>query len=304
MAGINTTRRWALVAGLAVVCWSPAASAYVRTTTAKAGTPLRWMFSNCVHMRVNSWGLSTITDGSDLAAVGRAMKNWRDATRHCSYMRFHLLPGTGDAKPNMNQCGNNENVIYFEEDSWSYDSSAVALTLGKNIDSPGNAQDGRIVDMDIQFNAVDNKFTASGEAGKYDIENILTHELGHLLGLDHPCDNGVSSSKRPIKNHKGVTIPVCGSSGVTAEMEQTTMYISTTKAQTHMRSPEADDINGVCAIYPIEDDPGTCAAVRYEQDCGGCSCGVGQLPGRPLVFPLMLMLVLGLLAALRRPQPT
>ena len=300
MAGILTTQQWVLAIALAAACWPAAASAYVRTTTAKSGTPLRWMYSNCVHMRVNSRGLSTITDGSDLAAVKRAMENWRDATKHCSYMRFHLLPETEDARPHLDRCGVNENVIYFDE-AWSHDPSSLALTLVMNLDLPGNTEDGRIIDMDIVVNAAaGSRLSASGEAGKHDIESILTHELGHLLGLDHPCDDGVSSSKRPIKNHKGVTIPVCGSPGETVEMQQSTMYVSTSWDQTHMRSPEADDINGVCAIYPIKDDPGTCQPVVYEQQDCGCSCGVGPAPGRPLLLPLVLLLALGLLAALRR----
>ncbi len=298
-----------LALALALACGAPsAAAAYVRTTTAKGGTPFGWFNSSCVYVRVNSRGLSTITDGSDIAAVRRAMDNWTGATKHCSYMRFHLLPDSADAAPGVNECGVNESVIFFEEESWpdTLSPDMVAYADVRHYDRPGHSQDGRILDSDIRFNANKHGFSASGEKGKHDIENILTHELGHLLGLAHNCDDGRSESKRPIKDHLGATIPLCSSVAPADKLVQATMYFNAANGETHKRSPEADDIAGVCAIYPIKDDPGTCQAVELNREhCGGCSCAVaGRHDSSPLWSPLLLPLLalacLGLLAALRR----
>jgi hypothetical protein len=45
---------------------------------------------------------------------------------------------------------------------------------------------GEIFDADIIFNpGIDFSLSTTVPAGQYDFESVLTHELGHLLGLDH-----------------------------------------------------------------------------------------------------------------------
>jgi hypothetical protein len=45
---------------------------------------------------------------------------------------------------------------------------------------------GEIFDADIIFNpGIDFSLSSTVPAGQYDFESVLTHELGHLLGLDH-----------------------------------------------------------------------------------------------------------------------
>ena len=280
------------------LCGPATAGAYVRSTTSRAGVPIRWHDTSCIQMRINSHGSSKITDRSDLIAARRAMDNWRNAVKHCSYIRFNIQPDRPNAVPELKECGINENVIYFEESSWSYAPEALAITRVQYIDDPGHQQDGRILDADILLNGVDVPFTTSSSPG-HDIENTLTHELGHLLGLDHPCDDGQSRSKRPIQNHNGVTLPACGSKGVTQEMKDSTMYNEAPMGQTSKRSPLGDDIKGICAIYPLAQDPNRCEPLMLDRDCG-CACDVHRRLPSPLPLPLLLLLVWGAVAVLRR----
>src|SRR4030095_4318628 len=63
-------------------------------------------------------------------------------------------------------------------------------------------------------------FATSGETGKYDIQSVLTHEIGHFVGLDH---SGLVSS---------VMVPFAAP----GQLEQRTLAY--------------DDIAGVSEIYP------------------------------------------------------
>ncbi len=74
-------------------------------------------------------------------------------------------------------------------------------------------------ESDIAFNP-SHSLTTSGEAGRFDIQSVLTHEVGHMLGLDH---SGLVSS---------VMAPFA------------------IQDQTDQRVLLRDDIAGVSEIYP------------------------------------------------------
>src|SRR5262249_45056852 len=74
-------------------------------------------------------------------------------------------------------------------------------------------------ESDIVLNPTLN-FSTSAEDNKFDVQSVLTHEIGHLLGLDH---SAMASS---------VMVPF----GVTSQLDQRTLA--------------SDDIAGVSEIYP------------------------------------------------------
>lgn len=65
-------------------------------------------------------------------------------------------------------------------------------------------------------------WTTTGEAGKFDVQAIATHELGHALGLNHPSD------------------PTCS---------EETMWASAGAGEVKKRSLEAGDKAGVVTLY-------------------------------------------------------
>jgi len=285
-------------AAAALTLLSLPALAYVPSTTSKTNTPLRWFGSNCVMIRINSTGSDDISDGSDVSAVKRSLDNWRKATSSCSFLRFQLLEDSPTAAAKFDKDAVNENVIVWIEKDWSHDPQAAALTTVYFIEKEGAANDGQILDADIELNGERFRYATTGAADKTDVENTVTHELGHLMGLDHPCDDG---SRVPTpKDNAGATIPSCFPAfKLEAWIKEVTMYNFADPGETKKRSPETDDIAGICQTYPIGSDPRTCGPPPDYRSNGGCA--IADPPRPHLGLPLWLLLLGIALLARRRP---
>ena len=288
-------RRIAALTALALLL-PLSATAYVRSITTNTGAPLTWTGSNCIHIRVNSNGSTDIKDGSDVAAARRSVENWRSRIGSCSYLKFVVLDDSPDARPELLKDGSdNENVICWVEDGWKHEKMAAAITTVFFVEKTGSDQDGRILDADIEMNGQFFRFSTTGANHTTDIENTVTHELGHVIGLDHPCDDG---AREPVpKDNLGQTIPTCSTALGSNDpkyiaMQQVTMWNFAEPGEIKKRTPEADDIQGVCEIYPAKDDPGKCFPVNYSTGDGGCR--VASRQGPPLSALLWLLLLVPL----------
>lgn len=107
--------------------------------------------------------------------------------------------------------------------------------------------------------------TTYGQAGCafMDLQNTVTHEAGHFVGLAHPCS--ATGSPRCTDPVPPGAVPYA----------QRTMAPTTQPGETSKRALSADDVAGVCAIYP---------------PAGGCGCGGGEGTGAAalLLAPLAL----------------
>src|SRR6202035_4996484 len=100
----------------------------------------------------------------------------------------------------QNACGSDGvNSICFDQADMAFTPGVLAFTrvitsdaLGEQIgSSPIATQLGQILDADIYFDPTDAQVTFATRAAlptspkSYDLQSVLTHELGHLLGFSH-----------------------------------------------------------------------------------------------------------------------
>jgi hypothetical protein len=112
----------------------------------------------------------------------------------------------------------NKNEMYFADVDQS---GAIAITIVWGIfrGPPGQRE---LVEWDQVYDHVDFDWSATGEAGKMDFENIATHELGHSVGLDDLYDSKCSEQ---------------------------TMYGYAANGEIKKRTLESGDIAGVQKLY-------------------------------------------------------
>jgi len=177
-----------------------------------------------------------------------------------------------------------------------YDPAALALTTVS-----ARMSSGQITDADIEVNAfnfmwgdlVVNPPTAGGTQ-VHDLRNAMTHEMGHLIGLDHTCFPSTSTMPHP-NDDMGVPIPDCRVAS--QEVMETTMFPSADSGDVDKRTLGPDDQRAVCEIYPAAADPNVCKPVVPEDE-GGCDCGAA---GRATAAtPVAAALAVGFLIWRRR----
>ena len=86
--------------------------------------------------------------------------------------------------------GQNVNVIMFHDVGWSEGASRIGVTT-----PTGGVESGLVVDADVEINSQDFSFK-SDPSGMMSTSllYVLTHELGHFLGLAHSSVSGAVMS--------------------------------------------------------------------------------------------------------------
>lgn len=164
----------------------------------------------------------------------------------------------------------NVNTIMFVQD-WgdrAYDPAAFAVTTVWHRRSTGE-----ILDVDMEINERRGPYGICPPEGcldtrTVDLENVVTHELGHYLGLAH--------SSEP----------------------DATMYASALAGETIKRDLTADDVAGICAVYPPGRPSGECdftprgGLVLHCET--GCSVAAPGAPGSRAALALVALVALAL----------
>ena len=157
---------------------------------------------------ISQAGSSQINNDSEFLAVHAAFQAWANVPT--ANVRFNyvgpavLTAGASDTV----------NLVSFSDTTYPWGSGTLAVTLSYFSSSTGIMSEG-----DILFNP-SQSWSTSGESGRYDIQSVMTHEIGHFLGLDH--SGMVSSVMEPF--------------GAQGQVDQRTL--------------QYDDVAGLSEIYP------------------------------------------------------
>lgn len=112
---------------------------------------------------------------------------------------------------------NGRNEVFFANPN--YPGAIAVTTVWGFFSEPPQGRE--IVEWDMVLDGVNYDWATNGNVQKYDFENITTHELGHVIGMDHPDSS----------------------------CQESTMYASTVPGETKKRTLESHDTTAVWQLY-------------------------------------------------------
>jgi uncharacterized protein (TIGR03382 family) len=186
-----------------------------------------------------------VPDRQTLEAIQMGYDAWKQP---CSYMLWEYQ---GRTPSDTWGASDGQNISSWRESGWDQPSVVLGIT------STITTFQGNIEDSDIKYNGVDHSWAhfadAPGFDGRVDIASVGAHESGHALGLGH------------------------------SQIEGSTMWPSTGPGDVSNRSLGADDIQGVCEVYPNggmvpdpgEEPPPPMGEVGFGGDCSMSLCSDG-----------------------------
>lgn len=153
-------------------------------------------------------------------------------------------------------------MVRWETDQWGYPDQQAAVTLSSCKLNSGTRSSG----TDIVLNGVNKRWTTdpASHPDALDIQSVLTHEIGHLVGLGHSEDTTA------------------------------TMHVHTIPGDASKRSLELDDRQGLDALYDEtlrrreEAEANGGGGLDDDPTAGGCNVGEARLHSTWSLWLLLL----------------
>lgn len=260
---------------LAALALAPPARAFVCKVSVKYSfVSLHWD-TRLIAYGVARPGSVSFQAETMMAAIDSSFAAW--SSQPCTDIQFVGQGMVDPAAADVNQ-------VVFVRSDWAHEPQALALTVTQY-----GIEDGVIQSATINVNEAQHDFTdASGGCQDapptYDLQSAVTHEVGHLLGLDH---TQLANYHQP------------------PEPGDPTMAPNLAACTTDKRVLKADDIEGLCTLYPKDGPTGTCSGLPQQDgdyvSNTPLSCSAARGPC-PMQGPLWGIPVLLASLAARRPR--
>jgi hypothetical protein len=290
-------RRWATLIGLVTLAGGGHAHGFVRSTTQDGTAALYWKES-CVPLTiyVNGFDTSAPMEVNQIVkSIAAAAHTWAPDGVSCANggtTYLEIVPTLSTATTAGPVGYDARNSLVFRTENWTmggkangtpyaFEALAVTTVIARG--------DGHIVDTDMEINGVTKAWRwmnldpgvripddPHGIEAVFDLQNALTHEFGHLIGLDHTCfvfDPG-NPKVRP-KDDMGKDVPDCD--GAPGDVQTTVMFNKAPPGETSKRTLAPDDTRAVCEIYAASNPHEACL---LDQPNTGCAI-VAPAPRRP-----------------------
>jgi hypothetical protein len=125
---------------------------------------------------------STLANNSSFpAAIDSSFETWRNVQN--AKIEYIGLGCTSTGLDNNSGI----NTVVMVDNNWQFDPGYIAITRNFYV-ADGSPLAGLILNSDILLNAEDHEFTTTNEMGKYDVQDIVTHEAGHFIGMGHEVE--------------------------------------------------------------------------------------------------------------------
>jgi hypothetical protein len=268
------------------------AIAYVRMRTPD-GVPLAWR-RGCPAFSITTGGGAEVSADEMVRLIETARVAWQSGDGGCDELPIEVT--AGDRGGTVDYDGSSE-LLWRDADFCSdSDHADDEICLSPNAAAVTTVffyeqgeRGGEIVETDMEINGA-YAFGLEGEADRVDLLSIITHELGHAMGLEHTCET--IPGRAPLTDSAGQVVPSCFPiAALPAPVREATMFPYVEAGVIDPRTPLDDERRAVCDLY--RDHAGTCGET-------GPGCGCGGAGGRATGALALLLAAQQVLIAARR----
>jgi len=145
-----------------------------------------------IPMQIKLGTTPTLQDGTNYSTSAQAaMDAWNAIVRNVQFAPTIAAAGAGGDRNGVNE-------LFFASDVFgtAFETNVLAVTTSYRSSTPSPDGTYRRTQSDIVFNTAYtwNSYRGARQSGVLDLRRVAIHELGHVLGLDHPDEYGQTVS--------------------------------------------------------------------------------------------------------------